>query len=188
MTPPMTRRRVVITGLGTVNPLGLTVPEYWRGLLAGHSGIAPITSFDTTAFKVKFGGEVKGFSPEPILDTRAARKLDRFTQFAIVAAAEAIKDSGLDFAKEDPFRCGCILGSGIGGIAEFEDGAKTLLERGPGRLRPFLIPKMIANAASGNISIKFGLRGPNTTVSTACSSAAHAIGDRSRPSAPARPT
>ena len=173
----MTRRRVVITGLGTVNPLALNVPDYWRGLLAGHSGIAPITYFDTTAFKVKFGGQVKGFSPEPVLDTRSARKLDRFTQFAIVAANEAITESGLDFSKENAFRCGCILGSGIGGIAELEEGHRTLMERGPGRLGPFLIAKMIANAASGNISIHFGLRGPNTTVSTACSSAAHAIAD-----------
>jgi 3-oxoacyl-[acyl-carrier-protein] synthase II len=173
----MTRRRVVITGLGTVNPLGLSVPEYWRGLLAGHSGIAPITQFDTKDFKVRFGGEVKGFSPEPILDTRSARKLDRFTQFAIVAAAEAVRDSGLDFAKEDPFRCGCIFGSGIGGLNEFEDGHSTLMTKGPSRVSPFVIPKMIANSGSGNISIKFGLRGPNTTVSTACSSAAHAIGD-----------
>ena len=173
----MTRRRVVITGLGTVNPLALNVPDYWRGLLAGRSGIAPITRFDTTDFKVKFGGEVKGFSPEPVLDTRSARKLDRFTQFAVVAAAEAVADSGLDFATENAFRCGCILGSGIGGIAELEEGHRTLMERGPGRLGPFLIAKMIANAASGNISIHFGLRGPNTTVSTACSSAAHAIAD-----------
>jgi 3-oxoacyl-[acyl-carrier-protein] synthase II len=177
MTSPTMRRRVVITGLGTVNPLGLSVPEYWRGLLAGRSGIAPITHFNTTDFKVHFGGEVKGFDPASYLDPRIVRRSDRFTQFALVATAEAVKDSGLDFSREDPFRCGCILGSGIGGMAEFEDGAKTLLERGPGRLGPFLIPKMIANAASGNISIKFGLRGPNTTVSTACSSAAHAIGD-----------
>ncbi len=173
----MTRRRVVITGLGTVNPLALNVPDYWRGLLAGRSGIAPITRFDTTDFKVKFGGEVKGFSPEPVLDARSARRLDRFTQFAVVAAAEAIADSGLDFATENAFRCGCILGSGIGGIAELEEGHRTLMERGPGRLGPFLIAKMIANAASGNISIHFGLRGPNTTISTACSSAAHAIAD-----------
>jgi 3-oxoacyl-[acyl-carrier-protein] synthase II len=173
----MTCRRAVITGLGTVNPLALNVPDYWRGLLAGHSGIAPITHFDTKDFKVKFGGEVKGFSPEPVIDTRRARHLDRFTQFAIVAATEAVKDSGIDFAKENAFRCGCIFGSGIGGLNELEDGAKILAERGPGRLGPFLIAKMIANAASGNISITFGLRGPNTTVSTACSSAAHAIGD-----------
>jgi 3-oxoacyl-[acyl-carrier-protein] synthase II len=170
-------RRVVITGLGTVNPLALNVPDYWRALLAGKSGIAPITGFDTTAFKVTFGGEVKGFDPEPVLDPRTARKYDRFAQFAVVATAEAIKDSGLDLGEENPFRCGCILGSGIGGMAEFEDGAKTLLERGPGRLGPFMIPKIIVNSASGNISIKFGLRGPNTTVATACSSAAHAIAD-----------
>lgn len=184
----MMRRRVVITGLGTVNPLALNVPDYWRGLLAGHSGIARLTLFDTahfklrctqedTSFKVTFGGEVKGFNPEPVIDTRSGRHLDRFTQFALVAAHEAIQDSGLDFGKENAFRCGCIIGSGIGGIAEFESGHETLIIRGPGRVNPFVIPKMIANSASGNISIKFGLRGPNTTVSTACSSAAHAIGD-----------
>jgi len=177
VTSPMMRRRVVISGLGTVNPLGLSVPEYWRGLLAGRSGIAALTLFNTADFKVHIGGEVKQFNPTGMLDARDLRRTDRFTQFALVASTEAVKDSGLDFSKENPFRCGCILGSGIGGIAEFEDGAKTLLERGPSRLGPMLIPKMIANAASGNISIRFGLRGPNTTVSTACSSAAHAIGD-----------
>jgi 3-oxoacyl-[acyl-carrier-protein] synthase II len=173
----MTRRRVVITGLGTVNPLALNVPDYWRGLLAGKSGIAPITHFDTSKFKVRFGGEVKGFRPEPIIETRAARRHDRFSQFAVVAAHEAVKDSGLDLKNENPFRCGCIFGSGIGGLAELEDAHTTLMTRDPSRLNPFMIPKMIANAASGNISIHFGLRGPNTTVTTACSSAAHAIGD-----------
>jgi 3-oxoacyl-[acyl-carrier-protein] synthase II len=183
----MTRRRVVITGLGTVNPLALNVPDYWRGLLAGASGIAPITLFDTAKlainggktaeFKTTFGGEVKGFNPEPIIDARAAHRMDRFTQFAVVAAHEALADSGLDLAKEDAFRCGCIFGSGIGGLAELEDAHQTLMERGPRRMGPLIIAKMIANAASGNISIRFGLRGPNTTVATACSSAAHAIGD-----------
>jgi 3-oxoacyl-[acyl-carrier-protein] synthase II len=184
----MTRRRVVITGLGTVNPLALNVPDYWRGLLAGKSGIARLTLFETekyqlrctkdeVPFKVNFGGEVKGFNPEPLIDKKTARHLDRFTQFAVVAAHEAIKDSGIDLANENAFRCGCILGSGIGGLAEFESGHETLILRGPGRVNPFVIPKMIANSAAGNISIKFGLRGPNTTVSTACSSAAHAIGD-----------
>jgi len=173
----MSRRRVVITGLGTVNPIALNVPEYWRGLLAGNNGIAPITLFDTAVFKVHFGGEVKNFNPDPVVDAKSVRRLDRFTQFAVVAAAEAIQDCGLDFAKEDAFRCGCILGSGIGGMDSFEEGHKTYSERGPGRLNPFLISKMIANSASGNISIKWGLRGPNTTVSTACSSAAHALGD-----------
>jgi 3-oxoacyl-[acyl-carrier-protein] synthase II len=177
----MTRRRVVVTGLGTVNPLGLAVPEYWRALLAGRSGIGPITLFDTAAFKVKFAGEVKGFRPDPVIEPRAVRRLDRFTQFALVAADQAVRDSGLDAAKwADPYRAGCILGSGIGGIAEFEDGVGTLIHKGPDRVSPFVIPKMIANSAAGNISIRYNLRGPNTTVSTACSSAAHAIGDAMR--------
>ncbi len=180
MTHPITRRRVVITGLGTVNPIALNVPDYWRALLAGQSGIAPITHFDTTQFKVKFAGEVKGFRPDPVIDARAVRRLDRFTQFAMVSAAEAIRDSGLDFSREDSFRCGCILGSGIGGLAEFEEGHSTLVNKGPSRVSPFVIPKMIANSAAGNISIKYHLQGPNTTVSTACSSAAHAIGDAMR--------
>ncbi len=176
----MTRRRVVVTGLGTVNPLANSVPDYWRGLLAGQSGIAPLTLFDTTKFKVRFGGEVKNFKPEPVIDHKTVRRLDRFTQFALHAAHEAVADSGIDFAKYDPFRLGCIIGSGIGGLAEFEDGHGTLLSRGPDRMSPFVIPKMIPNAASGNISIRYGLRGPNTTVSTACSSAAHAMGDSMR--------
>ena len=176
----MTRRRVVITGLGTVNPIALSVPDYWRALLAGTSGVAPLTLFDTAHFKVRFGGEVKNFDPSVAVDARSVRRLDRFSQFALVAAAEAVADSGLDFAKLDAFRCGCILGSGIGGIAEFEEGHGTLMTKGPGRVSPFVIPKMIANAAAGNISIRYGLRGPNTTVSTACSSAAHAMGDAMR--------
>ncbi len=173
----MSRRRVVVTGIGTVNPIAHSVPEYWQGLLAGKSGIAPLTLFDVSAFKVRFGGEVKNFNPEPFLDKRDVRRLDRFSQFGLVAANEAIQDSSVDFAKLDPFRCGCILGSGIGGLAEFEDGYDTYRTKGPGRISPLVIPKMIANAASGNISIKWNLRGPNTTVSTACSSAAHAMGD-----------
>jgi 3-oxoacyl-[acyl-carrier-protein] synthase II len=176
----MNRRRVVVTGLGTVNPLALNVPDYWRALLAGKSGVAPLTLFDVSAFKTRFGGEVKGFTPEPVLDPRSARRLDRFAQFAMVAAHEAVKDSGLDVSKLDPFRAGCIIGSGIGGLAEFEDGHNTYLEKGPSRIGPLVIPKMIANSASGNISIKYGLRGPNTTISTACSSAAHAMGDALR--------
>ncbi len=180
MTALTTRRRVVITGLGTVNPIGLNVPEYWRGLLAGVCGIAPLTLFDTSSYKVRFGGEVKNFRPDPVIEPRAVRRLDRFSQFALVATAEAIRDSGLDLSTEDPFRCGCILGSGIGGIAEFEEGHETLRTKGPSRLSPFVIPKMIANSAAGNISIRYHLKGPNTTVSTACSSAAHAIGDAMR--------
>jgi 3-oxoacyl-[acyl-carrier-protein] synthase II len=176
----MTRRRVVITGMGTVNPLGSRVSEYWQNVLAGKSGIGPIRQFDTSAFKVNFGGEVKDFNPEAYFDTRMARRLDRFTQFAMIAAMEAVQDSGMDFGREDPFRCGVILGSGIGGLNEFEEQHTVYMKDGPRRLSPFVIPKMIANSASGNVSIHFGLCGPNTAVSTACASAANAIGDALR--------
>jgi 3-oxoacyl-[acyl-carrier-protein] synthase II len=170
-------RRVVLTGLGTVNPLANSVPEFWNGLVAGRSGIGNITQFDTTGFKVHFGGEVKNFDPDKLLDARLARRLDRFAQFALVAADEAVRDSGLRLADEDPFRCGVIIGSGIGGLNEFEEQHSRYRDGGPRRISPFVIPKMIANAASGNISIQYGLRGPNTAVSTACASAANAISD-----------
>lgn len=170
-------RRVVVTGLGTVNPISHSVPEFWQGLLSGQSGIAALKLIDPVNHKTKFGGEVKNFAPDKIIDSKAVRRLDRFAQFALYAAHEAVIDSGIDFSKYDPFRCGCILGSGIGGMNEFEDGHTTLMTKGPSRISPFVIPKMIANAGSGNVSIRYGLRGPNTTVSTACSSAAHAIGD-----------
>ena len=173
-------RRVVITGLGTVNPLALDVKGYWEGLCAGRSGIGLIEQFDTSAFKVKIGGEVKGFDPESFLDPKTARRLDRFTQFAMAAAIAAVADSGLDFSREDPYRCGCILGSGIGGLNEFEEQHGRYLSGGPAKISPFVIPKMIVNAAPGHISIHFGLCGPNTAVSTACASAAHAIGDALR--------
>jgi 3-oxoacyl-[acyl-carrier-protein] synthase II len=173
-------RRVVITGLGTVNPLSLDVPTFWDGLRAGRSGIGPITQFDTSAFKVHFAGEVKDFNPEAYLDGKAARRLDRFAQFAMAAALEAVKDSGIEFAKEDPFRCGVIFGSGIGGLNEFEDQHGRYLKDGPSRISPFVIPKMIANSAAGCLSIHFGLNGPNTAISTACTSAAHAVGDAFR--------
>ena len=170
-------RRVVVTGMGTVNPIAMNVSDYWRGLLAGHSGIAPITQFDTSAFKVHFGGEVKDWKAEAWLPSKQARHLDRFAQFAMVAATQAIVESGLALDKEDPFRCGVMIGSGIGGMNEFEDQHSRCMTGGPGRINPFTIPKMIANSASGTISIEFGLMGPNTAVSTACSSAGHAISD-----------
>jgi 3-oxoacyl-[acyl-carrier-protein] synthase II len=173
-------RRVVITGLGSVSPLGVGVPVLWQGLCAGRNGIGKIELFDTSAFKVHFAGEVKNFAPEKLIDSKTARRLDRFAQFALVAAREAVKDSGLDLTREDRFRAGVIFGSGIGGISEFEEQHSRFREGGPSRISPFVIPKMIANAASGNISIEFGLAGPNTTVSTACASAAHAIGDALR--------
>jgi 3-oxoacyl-[acyl-carrier-protein] synthase II len=170
-------RRVVVTGLGTVNPIALSVPEYHRNLLAAKSGIAPITLVDCSTYKVKFGGEVKGFTPDPVIDTKEARRLDRVSQFAVVGADQALKDSGIDVASIDPFKFGVIMGTGIGGLSEFEDGFSTLTTKGPNRVSPFTIVKMISNTSAGYISIKYGLRGPNTTVSTACSSAAHAIGD-----------
>jgi 3-oxoacyl-[acyl-carrier-protein] synthase II len=176
----MTRRRVVITGMGTINPLSADVPGFWQALCAGRSGVSLIEQLDTTAFKVKFGGEIKGFDPEHYLDSKSARHMDRFTQFALAASQGAVKDSGLVFEREDPFRCGVILGSGIGGLNEFEDQHGRYLASGPGKISPFVIPKMIPNAAAGNISIHFHLCGPNTAVSTACASAAHAISDAMR--------
>ena len=173
-------RRVVITGMGTVNPLSSDLKEYWQGLCAGKSGIAPIQLFDTSAFKVRFGGEVKNFRAEDYLETRTARRLDRFAQFALVASLFAIKDSGLDLAQEDPYRVGVILGSGIGGLNEYEEQHARYLQGGPGKISPFVIPKMMANAAPGNISIHLGLCGPNTAVATACASAANAIADAMR--------
>jgi 3-oxoacyl-[acyl-carrier-protein] synthase II len=176
----MSRRRVVITGMGTVNPLSCSVAEYWRGLCEGKSGVGPIQGMDTSAFKVHFGGEVKNFDPETHLEPKTARHLDRFAQFALVAAIEAVRDSGLDFTREDPYRCGAIIGSGIGGLKEFEEQHARYIEGGPRKISPFVIPKMIPNAAAGNISIHYGLCGPNTAVSTACASAAHAFADAMR--------
>jgi 3-oxoacyl-[acyl-carrier-protein] synthase II len=173
-------RRVVITGLGTVNSLAANVKEFWHALCAGRSGISRIERIDTSAFKIKFGGEVKNFNPEPTLEAKEARRLDRFAQFALVAAVAAVRDSGIDFSREDPFRCGTILGSGIGGLNEYEEQHTRFMHGGPGKISPFVIPKMIANAAPGNVSIHFGLSGPNTAISTACASAAHAIGDALR--------
>ncbi len=177
----MSRRRVVITGLGTVNPLANDVAGLWNGLLAGRSGIAPLTLFDTKDFRVRFGGEVKNFDPAAGgQDPKSIRRMDRFAQFAMVAAAEAIRDAGLNFAKEDPYRCGAIIGCGIGGLNTFEEGHNDYLQGGPRKINLLVIPKMIANAAPGNISIQYGLMGPNTSVATACASAGNALGDALR--------
>jgi 3-oxoacyl-[acyl-carrier-protein] synthase II len=173
-------RRVVITGMGTVNSLSADVAAFWEALCAGRSGVGAIEQFDTTAYKVHFGGEVKGFDPETELDGQPPRRLDRFAQFALAATLKAVKDCGIDFTKEDPFRCGVILGSGIGGLNEFEAQHRRNLEHGPSKVSPFVIPKMIPNSASGIVSIHFGLCGHNTAISTACSSAAHALADAHR--------
>lgn len=170
-------RRVVITGLGTVNSLSNDIPTFWEYLCAGRSGVSLIEQFDTSAFKVRFGGEVKNFVPENHIEGKAAKRLDRFSQFALVASIAAVKDSGIDFSKGDPFRHGVIIGSGIGGLNEFEEQHTRYSLQGPDRISPFVIPKMIANSAAGNVSIHFNLMGHNTVVSTACASAAHALGD-----------
>ncbi|MFO0927951.1 MAG: beta-ketoacyl synthase N-terminal-like domain-containing protein [Gemmataceae bacterium] len=173
-------RRVVITGMGTINPLSSNLQEYWEGLCAGRSGVGYIEQIDISHHKIKIAGEIKNFEPDKLLDPKTARRLDRFAQFALVAAHLGVKDSGIDFSKEDPFRCGVIFGSGIGGLMEFEEQHTRFMQGGPGKISPFVVPKMIVNAAAGNISIEFGLSGPNTAVSTACASAAHAIGDAMR--------
>jgi 3-oxoacyl-[acyl-carrier-protein] synthase II len=174
-------RRVVITGMGVVTPLAIDLPAYWDRLLNGKSGIGMIEQIDTTEFKVKFGGEVKNWAPEKFFDSKACRRMDRFAQFAMVATLEAWKASGLDIAKEEPFRVGAIVGSGIGGLNEYEEQHTKFMEGGgPRGVSPFVIPKMMPNAAAGNISIHFGLAGPSRAVSTACASAADAIADALR--------
>jgi 3-oxoacyl-[acyl-carrier-protein] synthase II len=174
-------RRTVITGMGAVTPLATDLRSFWDGLLSGKSGIGPIELVDTKEFKVKFGGEVKNWTPEKFFDTKAVRRMDRFSQFAMVAALEAIKDSGFEVAKEDAFRCGAIVGSGIGGLTEYEEQhTKFMQGGGPRGVSPFVIPKMMPNAAPGNISIHFGLAGPSRAISTACASAADAIADALR--------
>lgn len=176
----MNKHRVVITGLGAVTPLGLSIAEFWDGLINGRSGIGKITQFDTTQFSVKIAAEVKNFNPENYFDKKEARKIDRFVQLSIASTKEAINDAGLDLSKEDTTQIGVLVGVGIGGIGIIEEQHKILLERGPSRVSPFLIPKMIPNMASGQISIYFNLKGPNSCVCTACATGTHAIGDAYR--------
>jgi len=175
----MSKRRVVITGLGWVTSLGTSVNEVWGQLLAGTSGIKPITRFDTSEYSTKFGGQVDDWDGptnfDPVERKKYAKKLDRFAQFALNASMDAVVDSGLDFSKEDPWRCGVIIGSGVGGMEEFAEGHQRLLEKGPSRVSPFMVPKLMCNAAAGNVSIHYGLCGPNSSVTTACASAGHSI-------------
>jgi len=171
------RRRVVITGLGAVTALGSRVGELWARVCDGQSGVHTITRFDTSRFRSRFGGEVVDFSTDEYLGPKEAKRVDRFCQFALVASIDTVRDSGIDFSKEDPFRCGVILGSGIGGLYEIEVQHTRLLNKGPEKVSAFTIPKLMANAASGQISIQFALRGPTATVVTACASASNAIGD-----------
>jgi 3-oxoacyl-[acyl-carrier-protein] synthase II len=171
-----TRNRVVITGLGAITPVGHDVDTYWNALLAGRSGVARISKFDTTGHSVTFGSEVKGFDPGIHIDPKEAKRMDPFAQYAVAAAKQAVKDSGLDFHKEDRFRCGAIIASGIGGLNELQEQHSKYREKGPGRTSPFFVPKLMLNAAAGHIAIAFGLGGPNWGVASACASANHAMG------------
>ena len=171
------KRRVVVTGIGTVTSLSRQVEDLWQKILAGESGIHELRLFDTTDFKIKFAGDVHDWSTEGYVSSKDTKRLDRFAQFAMVSGIDAVNDSGIDFSKEEPFRCGVILGSGIGGLHEIETQVERLLTKGPEKVSAFTIPKLMVNAASGHVSIRYGLRGPNYAVATACASATNAIGD-----------
>lgn len=162
--------------MGCVTPIGNDVQSYWTGLLAGKSGAAPITLFDTTGYEVRFGSEVKNFDLSKCIDPKEIRRLDRFAQFAIAAADQAVKDSKLDSAKIDRMRCGVIVGSGIGGLSELQDQHSRYRDKGPTRLSPFFVPKMMLNAAAGHVAIRHGFSGPNFATASACASSNHAIG------------
>ncbi|WP_459554423.1 beta-ketoacyl-[acyl-carrier-protein] synthase II [Lacunimicrobium album] len=176
------RRRVVVTGMSVVTPLGHELPEFWDKLCAGKSGIGPIERFDASEYKVRFGGEIKHFNmlDHVDFDAKDLKRLDRFSQFALAAANKAIKMSGLDLSTGDPYRRGVLVGTGIGGLGEIEEQHSKLFDKGPARVSPFMIPKLMANAASGNVSVNWGLKGPNSAVATACASATNAIGDAYR--------
>jgi 3-oxoacyl-[acyl-carrier-protein] synthase II len=171
------KRRVVITGVGAVTSLSCKVEDLWQRVLAGESGIHHLRTFDTSAYKVKFGGDIYDWTTDGYIEPKDAKRVDRFTQFALVAGADAVSDSGIDFSKDDPYLCGAIIGSGIGGLNEIEEQERRLILKGPDRVSAFTIPKLMLNAASGHLSIRFGLRGPNYAVATACASATNAMGD-----------
>ena len=176
----MSKRRVVVTGLGAVTPIGNNVEDFWAGIREGKVGIGPITKFDTTDYKVKIAAEVKDFNAKDHMDPRAARRMDPFCQYAVTAAKEALEDSGIDMEKEDSFRVGVIVGSGIGSLPQVENNYEKIITKGPGKVNPLMVPMMISNMAAGNISIQFGLRGKCTDVVTACASGTHSIGDAFR--------
>ena len=174
----MQLRRVVVTGLGALTPLGNSVSEYWNGLINGVSGAGPITKFDASKFKTRFACEIKGFNPEDYFERKEARKLDGFSHYALVVAEQAVKDSGMDLEKINHDRVGVIWGSGIGGLKTFQDEVINFAKGdGTPRFNPFFIPKMIADIASGHISIKYGFRGPNFTTVSACASSTNALID-----------
>ena len=174
------KRRVVITGMGAVTPIGNTVEEFWQGIMENKVGIGPISKFDTTDFKVKLAAEVKNFDPKQYMDFKAAKRMDVFSQYAVVAAQEAFSQAGLDMEREDPYRVGVIIGSGVGGLSVMEAEHTRLMEKGPGRVSLLMVPMMICNMAAGNVAITLGLKGKCTNVVTACATGTHSIGDAFR--------
>ncbi len=173
-------RRVVITGMGAITPLGNTVEEFWKNIRAGKVGIGPITRFDTTDFKAKVAGEVKDFKADEFMDFKTAKRMEPFSQYAAAAALMAVKDSGIDIEKEDAYRCGVIVGSGVGSMQANEREHSRLLEYGPNKIGPLYIPLMIGNMAAGNIAIVTGFKGKNIDVVTACASGTNSIGEAFR--------
>ncbi len=171
------RKRVVVTGIGCVSPLGLNVQETWAGLLAGRSGAGPITHFDASQHKTRFAAEVKGFDPLALFGPREARKMDRFTQLAIAAANEAILDAGLKIDENNRDRVGILIGTGIGGLSTILESYEVMKQRGPDRVSPFLVPMMITDSAAGLLAIRTGARGPNMSLSTACATGTNALGE-----------
>jgi 3-oxoacyl-[acyl-carrier-protein] synthase II len=177
----MSKRRIVITGLGVITSLGESVDEMWDAICAGKSGIKNISRWDASAYPARFGGECTNFDVARYgLDRREAKRLDRFGQFGLAASVNAVNDSGIDFTKEDTYRCGVVIGSGIGGLETLEEENGVMLQRGMSRVSPFTVPRLMVNAASGNVSIRYGIHGPNSAVATACATGANAIGDAAR--------
>lgn len=173
-------KRVVITGMGAITPIGLSVDEFWQGIKEDKIGFGEITKFDTTVFKAKLAAEVKGFEGKNYMDVKAAKRMELFCQYAVAAAKEALEQSKLNIEEEDPYRVGVAVGSGIGSLQAMEREHKKLLEKGPGRINPLLVPMMISNMASGNVSIQFGLKGKSINVVTACATGTNSIGEAYR--------
>lgn len=172
--------RVVVTGMGAITPIGNDVESFWNGLKEKKVGIGPITYFDTAEYKAKLAAQVKEFDPKQYMDPKAARRMETFSQYAVAAAKQALEDAGIDMTKEDPYRVGVCVSSGIGSLQAVEREYKKLLEKGPGRVNPLLVPLMISNMAAGNVSIQFGLKGKSINVVTACATGTHSIGEAMR--------
>lgn len=171
------KRRVVVTGMGVVTAISCEVEDLWQRILAGESGVHPVRLFDTSDLRIKFGGDIYDWDPIAYIAPKDAKRIDRFTQFALVAGTDAVRDAGLDMAREDSCRCGVVLGSGIGGLGEIESQMSRLMTKGPERVSAFTVPKMMLNAAGSVLSIEFGMHGPNYSVATACASATNAMAD-----------